>query len=33
MNWFSDVVTDYDGDGCKDDNSEDLDYDNDGVAR
>ena len=30
LGWISTAITDYDGDGCKDD-SEDLDDDNDGV--
>ncbi|MBI2112537.1 thrombospondin type 3 repeat-containing protein [Candidatus Woesearchaeota archaeon] len=32
LDWTSDSSTDYDGDGCKDDDAEDGDKDNDGVA-
>ena len=31
LGWISTALTDYDGDGCKDD-SEDLDDDNDGIC-
>ena len=30
-NWIS-ISTDHDGDGCKDDSTEDLDDDNDGIS-
>ena len=32
INWISNPSTDHDGDGCKDDSTEDLDDDNDGIS-
>ena len=32
LSWLSDSISDYDGDGCKDDHTEDDDDDNDGYS-